>query len=469
MNQPNDPIELALRASLEQHARQAPRADLLAERIIHAADRNSAGRRTSRRGWRTWGLPLIAAGAVGAVVAAVIGIQDAQSGPSHPQAGHSGTPPVRHSSPQATGTAAPTATTTAVPSAQTTTAVPVSELHQVQLLDLTFVSVNEGWALASADCIRGSGRCTALLHTTNGKDWQSVSPTPFNVPGVKKCAAPCVDHLRFANARTGYAFGPSALLMTTDGGATWQRLKGGALYLESLDDNVIRVTASHTGCPSWCDVRVETSAIGSTSWTPAALPGGLQGYGVQFARGGHDAYLLSLGHPAGGGQRATSVLFRSTDDGRTWHAVGEPCPQPGSEVDSYTVAGGGGDVVTVLCSPRQDNGRWFVATSGDAGMHFSSQPGDIPRSAAGPWLPSANPGVSTSLLTGDPTTVLVSAGRTVALSRDGGRSWSPVPAVTGQPSFAGFESTTVGRIVTGGNTIWTTRDAGAHWTHVTFN
>jgi hypothetical protein len=38
-----DPIADALRASLEEHARQAPTGEMLTERIIHAADRRPRG------------------------------------------------------------------------------------------------------------------------------------------------------------------------------------------------------------------------------------------------------------------------------------------------------------------------------------------------------------------------------------------------------------------------------------------
>jgi hypothetical protein len=41
--------------------------------------------------------------------------------------------------------------------------------------------------------------------------------------------------------------------------------------------------------------------------------------------------------------------------------------------------------------------------------------------------------------------------------------------VSGGVTFAGFESATVGRLVTGGEqTIWTTRNAGGSWTKISF-
>ena len=352
--------------------------------------------------------------------------------------------------------------TSPIPSTQagspTTSASDTSMLHGVQIVDLTFYTQDNGWALASADCETGPGRCTALLTTLDGTHWQSKPGAMFNVPGIwGGCTAPCVNNIRFANARTGYAFGPNALFMTTDGGTTWQQQAGGALFLESLNRNVIKATSTGTGCPSWCNVQAETSSIGSTTWTRTSLPSGAnRGFGVEFARGGHDAYLLFPGHVSGGASNATSTLDRSTDDGQTWTASPEPCPQTSEETDSTAVAAAPNGQVSVLCMVRQAPNRAFVATSPDAGAHFTAQTGAVPAA-------------TTDQLTGDPTTVLIAAGDGLSRSTDGGRSWTPVPDVTGTVSYLGFESPAVGRAVANkGQTIWTTRDGGTTWTAVTF-
>jgi len=78
------------------------------------------------------------------------------------------------------------------------------------------------------------------------------------------------------------------------------------------------------------------------------------------------------------------------------------------------------------------------------------------------------------VLVGDPATVLLagpaSGGGRVYRSTDGGTTWTPVADLSkaGNLAWAGFESTTVGRVLTdGGRTIWTTHDAGATWTPLT--
>jgi photosystem II stability/assembly factor-like uncharacterized protein len=447
-----DPVVDALRASLHEHARQTPAADGLAERIIASVDIRPPARdvhRTPRRGWRTWTLPLVAAGSVAAVVGGAIAIEQVSS--ESDKAAPAGSPTAVHSAP---ATGRPSVATSAPTQVRSTPTSVDTSLHGVKVLDLTFAGLDDGWALASADCIRGAGKCTALLRTTDGTTWKSMPGAAFNVAGVKGCADPCVEHLRFANDQVGYAFGPSAFFMTTDGGRRWTAETGGAEALETLNGNVIRVVSDGSGCPGPCAVQAEFSSIGSPSWKPVPLgrPTGSANYGISFARGGSDAYLLFSGHTAGGAGNATSTLYRSTDNGVGWFPRGEPCPQSGGEIDSTAIAAAPGGRVSVLCATRQAPLRYSVATSSDHGATFTAQPGVIPAATA-------------DTLTGDPATVLVAAGTGLSRSTDGGRSWAAVPDVTGRISFVGFESDRVARAVADdGRTIWTTRDGGASWT-----
>jgi len=450
----NRDIENALRASLERHAREAPQADLLAERVIRRSlDPRPAASR--RREWRTWALPVLASGAVAAVVIGVL----ASTEFNHQATNGHGTKPGNSISGSASS---PSLTQTSSQSVAPPPANTVG-LTAFRVADLTFVTADRGWALGTADCLDGSGTgCSAIVHTTDGKTWSAGTTfsTPFHV-GIN-CTDPCVDHIRFATNDVGYVFGSSAFFMTTDGGKTWKSQKGGAIALESLDDNVIRITAtSDSGCPGPCGVGVETSAIGSATWTPSQLPGGTSALqSLRFVRGnGGYAYLLAMRNPAGGANDATSTLYRSKDRGATWTNGGEPCPQGGSgEVDSRDVAGGDKGAVTVLCATRQAPNTWSVATSSNGGATFAATSGAIPADTAG-------------LLAGDPSTELLTGG-TNGLSRstDGGASWTGVGDVTGTVTFLGFESAQVGRCVTdGGRIVWTTTDGGLTWSAFTFH
>jgi hypothetical protein len=459
--QPRDPqVEQAVRHSLAEHARQAPAGHDMADRVLAAVDRTPASdpRRDPSR-WRTWAFPLIAAGAVAAVVGAVAGIQQLGKPSAHGTAAASPSVP-RVSASNASPTVAVSPTTHAPsvhssPTTTTTAPVDTSTLHGVKILDLTFADVDDGWALATAECINGPGRCPALLRTHNGQTWHSSPRVGFNVVGQTSspCDDPCVSHIRFGTDRLGYAYGPHSFLMTTDGGRHWVQQSGGALFLETLNQNVIRVTSSGTGCPGPCGIRVQTAPLYSTSWTTELGPVNTSG-GVEFARQADDAYLLLTGHVAGGSPVATSTLYRSSDNGVSWTKGGEPCPQQGkTEIDSYAVAAGADGRAAVLCRPRTSSSHAWVATSTDHGAHFAAHPGQAPASA---------------LLTGDPGTVLVNAGGGgLARSTDGGKTWSPIQYPIRRVSFAGFESTQVGRLVAAdGTEIWTTRDGGQSWTEL---
>ena len=106
-----------------------------------------------------------------------------------------------------------------------------------------------------------------MVRTTDGGvTWHGMKPPPSaNVP-MLVCEDPCIQDIRFATDQIGYAYGPSAFFMTTDGGVTWQRAPGGADALETLDGNVIRVVDQvGGGCVPGCDYNVETAPIGSTT------------------------------------------------------------------------------------------------------------------------------------------------------------------------------------------------------------
>jgi photosystem II stability/assembly factor-like uncharacterized protein len=402
--------------------------------------------RNGWRAWKTWSLPLLAAGAVAAVVGAVVGIGAMR---------HSAAPPAPAMSHQ--GTPAPVQTVHSTPTPHNSRPVlpPQPDPNGVtgfRVMDLTFVGVNRGWAAGLANCVSGPGLCTALFRTTNGRTWTSMPGAQFNMPMPNDaCADPCVEHIRFANAKVGYAFGPDALLMTTDGGRNWIRQPGGALAIETLNDNVIRVVAKHLGCPGPCDISVQTSAIGSTSWHAVALAGTpVSGITVALSRSGSDAYLLITQNPAGGASNETSTLYVSTDNGATWKPHGEPCPQAGGEVDSVAIAAAPPNTLTVLCAKRANGGRpQFVLLSKNAGATFQR-------------MGHLAPGVS-AILAGDPNTELVVAGAKAYLTADATAHWTRIRPLT-DVSFLGFESASVGRAVTdGGGVVWSTYDGGKTW------
>jgi photosystem II stability/assembly factor-like uncharacterized protein len=455
-------IEAALRGSLAEHARQAPAAGMLAERIIGEVNLLPLARERRRAGqWRAWTLPLIAAGSVAAVAAALVGVTQFRHSAVHKPSAV----PLKSVAPAPTPTAAAPKPTAPTPRPATHVAPHEVSLTHFQVIDLTFVGADLGWALGTADCLDGSGgRCAAMVRTSDGgANWHSMKPPPANV-AVLACNDPCIHGIRFATDQIGYAYGPSAFFMTADGGANWLRQPGGAQALETLDGNVIRVLSAVAGCsPPGCHYDVETAPVDSDSWHRVALAGD-QGMsvGVALARTGNRAFLLVLGHVSGGAQNATSILYTSADDGATWTRRGEPCPQTaGQEVDSTHLASAQDGSVTVVCTPRGGRGWQFTSTSVDGGVSF--RPGAT--HAFGSYPIGAVGAASRS--------ILIVSEDDAYRSPDGGRTWRKLSANAGSspgPSnWIGFESATLGRAVSpDGRTISTTRDAGLTWISQTF-
>jgi hypothetical protein len=82
-----------------------------------------------------------------------------------------------------------------------------------------------------------------------------------------------VRGLRFANPNVGYAYGSTALYLTTNGGAAWSTRPGQADAIEVSNGTVLRISHDTEGCPPRCTYQVSTAAVGTTAWQPVDLPG----------------------------------------------------------------------------------------------------------------------------------------------------------------------------------------------------
>jgi photosystem II stability/assembly factor-like uncharacterized protein len=472
----NDDLETVLRASFAARAAQAPSGELLAERIIADADLRPAHDFHAPRGprWRTWTLPLIAAGSVAAIAAVLVGVSNLHhsAAPLPPADTHLVSP-----SPSPSHASAPV-----VPPATATAPNPAG-IHGFHVLDMTFDALNDGYALGSSHCLSGPGTCTALVHTTDGTHWTAISgthSTPFNVEGDPTCATACVSHIRFATQRTGYVFGPSALFMTTDGGVSWTPEAGGADALETLDNNVIRIKGIDVACVGACAV-VQTAPIGSTTWTtqPGLAGWPVNAVAVDLSRQRGKAYLLAQTYnPAkGNGGGDGGSLYVSSTGGATWTLSKSGCPYIGDGYfnDMVGLATASDGSATLACTSGGTPVPNFYAggsvTSTDGGVTFVRQP---QGGKLGPISAIGAADATTIFAVASDKACLCSDGRNVLYrSTDGGNSWTPVPAVpvAGTLPFFGFEDAAVGRIVTDNataSTVWTTHDAGLTWSSVTF-
>jgi len=435
----HDDFEERLRETLDTHAAQAPESVRVERRVLDdvLVDRTH---RTAR--WRTWGVPLAAAAAVAAVAATLVGVQHYR-----PSASRHVTPPAGSIS------AAPTqpAASPSSLSSQTTVANAVG-VTNFKVDDITWAGPDLGWALGRADCPNSSGSCIAMVHTTDGKSWHVVTNPLGSQVDVAGCDARCVTNIRFATPQVGYAFSQSILYMTDDGGATWHLQDGGAYALETLDNNVIRLVADHSGCPGPCNLRVQLSDIGSRAWTTVMLPGSpIQTGTVQLVRAGSSAFISTFdGHA---GSDVARPMYVSTDDGRTWTQRADPCVALGDRFVTVNIMTAADGSLSVVCWNQL---RSVIRTSTDDGRTFTPAQAEFD--------------VAVVVAAASATTFVGDTGTAYVVSTNRGASWQTVirDSSSGTPS-CGFESSTIGRCIShDGSTIWTTRDAGAHWSAVTF-
>jgi len=350
------------------------------------------------------------------------------------------------------------------PSAGSLTASPA--LADSHLVDLTWLNSEQGWALAAAPC--SSGLCPRVAVTRDGgRSWMAL-PVP---PGLSSNWQLQISQIRFATAKIGYLFGP-ALYQTRDGGRSWRRVRSRPVEaLEPAAGTIVRIVYDHGGCPGPCNRTVQESVAGSGAWhTLLRIPIAQAGDGVraQIIRlGTKVTYVPVYGNLAGGQGGVQAVIFRSTDAGRSWQRLPDPCAF-GSGANHYAAAAisaGPRGYLAVACDSLSGTGRIFIRTSEDYGSHW----GPSQRAPSGmELLATPRPGCLV-LATGD----VGGSGKftyRLDVSRDNGLRWTTVVTGTTQlgapaaiPAVLGFGTAGFGWWAGTSQEIWLSRDDGRYW------
>jgi photosystem II stability/assembly factor-like uncharacterized protein len=187
---------------------------------------------------------------------------------------------------------------------------------------ITWISPSRGWMLGSAPC--GAARCTEVVATTNGAQ-------TWHVAGILRAPLTQFHHtgvsgLRFANARVGWAFGPS-LHATTDGGRTWTKeaVPGGGRRVMTLAADADQAIAVVNPCNARkpfakCHrpVTIWRSSPPGSPWQQVGmdLPGGYQ---AEAAVHGETGYVVIPN------ERLRHGAFVASLDGVTWTPRRNPC------------------------------------------------------------------------------------------------------------------------------------------------
>ena len=340
------------------------------------------------------------------------------------------------------------------PATEAPTATPeAAALQGFSALDVTFVG-DRGWALGTADC--GGGRCTTqLVSTDGGATW-----TQRAARGL--CADGCVRHVRFADDRVGYAYGPD-LWITLNGGESWSKVASPEVQaLEVVGDAAVRVVSTYPSCMPGCTYVVQVSPVGSLVWKTRYTSHG-RGVGAELVRWGDHLVVTDHGNPAGGAMDARTRLALSTDGGQTWTPQDDPC-SPG-----YVEGGPESDARLVALGPEGSAGAFCVqrTPAAPSGLRLSSDGGRT----YGPQADASFDAADRLAVTG-PRAAVVALGTVLSRTTDGGATWTTVARAGANGDEGGtlsFSSPTQGAwLPPGGTSVWRTTDGGATWTEASF-
>jgi photosystem II stability/assembly factor-like uncharacterized protein len=295
-----------------------------------------------------------------------------------------------------------------------------------------------GVSAVTADVAWVSGtRGTVLRTTDGGATWQNVSPP--------EAAALDIRDIDAIDERTAYALSigegdKSRIFKTTDAGATWVT-QFASPDADAFFDAMAFWDAQHGLAFSDSangQFRIITTADGGRTWTRvpvASLPAALEGEGA-FAASGTNVAVWGDRHVwIGTGAAAKARVLRSSDRGKTWAIADTPLPAGGT-IGIYSVAFRdalhgivvGGDYTKEALADQN------VAVTSDGGVTWTLAPGVGGFRSVVTYLPAAS----------GPT--LLALGPSGAdLSTDDGRTWtaSATPA-RGLHTYSHARGTNVG-------------------------
>lgn len=296
-----------------------------------------------------------------------------------------------------------------------------------------------GVSVVSDDVAWASGGRGTVIRTTDGGDtWRALT-----VPGGEALDFRDVDAV---DARTAYLMsignGPaSRIYKTTDGGATWTRQfqneEADAFFdAMAFSDAAHGVAVSDSVAGQFV---ILTTSNGGDNWTrvPAdRLPAALSNEGY-FAASGTNVTTFGRTHIwAGTGAAARARVLRSTDAGATWQIADTPLPA-GQSAGIYSIAfrDAMNGVVVGGDYAKETEQSHNIAVTRDGGATWTR----VTRADGTPALGGFRSAVA--YVRGTTTWIAVGPSGT-DISHDDGRTWAPVEG----PGFHAFSLAPSGRV-----------------------
>lgn len=329
---------------------------------------------------------------------------------------------------------------------------------------VTWLSAHRGWVLGAATC--GKNACTDVIGTTDAaKTWRLIGTVP--APIAKPGGGPGITEVRFATAAVGWAFGPY-LFRTITGGRSWAHMPipGGGKQVLALAAGPTQTYAVVADCAWGAGIcprplsfwRIPTGARGGWTRIPLTLP---PNDAADVAVLGTTVYVVDAQAQFG----RPDVLYASTD-GRHFATRPAPCnhaqgleliqavPMSATRVALYCVGNAG--------SPAPGDATKSVYISANTGRT------DTYAGATGPAGTESQLAASPS---GNLAVTALSAGSFLYINDTHQQAWTLVKSIGVSAGWNDITYVTNSRAwvvygpadVRGVGQLWTTHDAGLHW------
>jgi len=329
--------------------------------------------------------------------------------------------------------------------------------------ELTFLDAEHGLARGARCPETGPlSSCAYLWWATvdGGSTWRTL---PISLPRTPNRTVDLfiAPGLSMATVRDWFVLDAGIVLATHNGGRTWQQERriGVVEQLLALTGRILAVSSPYSG-DMHCPRRLFLSPNEGRTWRLVSTR--LPPDSSLLRAGNHDALLLS-------------DRLASGDEGRTWHALANPCPAHGPYPYGESMAALDVKRLWQLCGGEPGAGEQakFLYASDDGGRqwrplasaHWNDHtrfPGTLPIS-----------GYIGSIARTTPTRGwLVLQRQTLWATRDGGYRWYPaIPygeANPGDPGIGPLAFVDAAHVWLGAQgRVYRTVDGGAHWTAAT--